>query len=142
MAPEAPGNLIVIDSRFRDEELRGLSERLEYPPEEATQIEAAGGWFYVLWNERPPGTEYIPLGNGVVYVDAKQLPSGYKPVAKSPNRVRLDRRRPICVPISGAWGRTDVRPDLTGGLYACRSSANAQEREDFQEEEVGGLLEA
>lgn len=84
MAPEAPGNLIVVDSRFQDQELTGYAERVEYAPEQRERIEGAGGWFYVLWNEEPKEADYVPLGGGVVYVNKKELPSGYKISPKSP----------------------------------------------------------
>jgi hypothetical protein len=84
MAPEAPGNLIVVDSRFRDQELAGYVESVEYAPEQRERIEATGGWFYVLWNERPKEADYVSLGGGVVYVNKKELPSGYKISPKSP----------------------------------------------------------
>lgn len=84
MAPEAPGNLIVVDSRFQDQELRGYVESVEYAPEQREPIEASRGWFYVRWNERPTEADYVSLGGGVVYVNKKELPSGYKVSPKSP----------------------------------------------------------
>ncbi|MGB6688454.1 MAG: hypothetical protein WBE76_11480 [Terracidiphilus sp.] len=84
MAPEAPGNLVVIDSRFQDGELAGYVERVDYSPDKMGEIEAAGRWFWVLWNEQPKGPEYRPLGGGAVYVNEGELPSGYEFAAKSP----------------------------------------------------------
>jgi len=84
MAPEAPGNLIVVDSRFQDQELTGYVESVEYAPEQRERIEATGGWFYVLWNEKPKEADYVSLGGGVVYVNKKELPSGYKISPKNP----------------------------------------------------------
>jgi len=84
MAPEAPGNLVVIDSRFKDGELAGYVERVDYPPNQMTEIEAAGKWFWVLWNEQPKSPAYKALGGGAVYVNQDELPSGYKFTAKSP----------------------------------------------------------
>jgi hypothetical protein len=83
MAPEAPGNLVVVDSRIQNQELTGYVERVEYPPEQLAAIEATKGWFIALWNETPKGGDYVPLGGGVVYVNEKQLPPGYKFSPKS-----------------------------------------------------------
>jgi hypothetical protein len=87
MGPEAPGNLVVIDLRFQDGELKGDAERVEYDPEHMPRIEEAGGWFYVLWNEIPRGEDYISLGRGVVHVKT-DLPLGYKVFPKNP--IQLD----------------------------------------------------
>jgi hypothetical protein len=88
MTPEAPGNLIVVDSRFEDRELRGYSERVEYSPEQTAEIERTGrGWFYVLWNETPTEEDYVPVGGGVAYVNKKELPLGYKIYPRSPVEV-------------------------------------------------------
>jgi len=48
MAPEAPGSLVVVDSRIHNQELVGFSETVEYAPDQTQQIEASGGWFFVL----------------------------------------------------------------------------------------------
>lgn len=89
MAPEAPGNLIVIDLRFEDQELKGYAEHVEYPPEQTAEIERSGrGWFYVLWNETPTEDDYVPVGGGVAHVNKKELPSGYKILPQRP--VELD----------------------------------------------------
>jgi hypothetical protein len=87
MAPEAPGNLVVIDLRFQDGELKGSVERVEYEQEYTARIEEAGGWFYALWNEMPKGDDYVSLGGGVVYVK-KDLPRGYRISPKEP--IQLD----------------------------------------------------
>jgi hypothetical protein len=87
MAPEAPGNLVVIDLHFQDGELEGSAERVEYDPEHTARIEEAGGWFYVLWNETPRGDDYVSLGGGVVHVK-KDLPHGYRILPKEP--IQLD----------------------------------------------------
>lgn len=100
MAPDAPGNLVVIDLFFQDRELKGYAERVEYDPEYKERIEEAGGWLYVLWNETPRDKDYIPVGGGVVYVK-KDLPLRYQILPRSP-----------------------VRPDpLGGGRFAYRYPA-------------------
>lgn len=58
----------MINLHFQDKELKGYAQSVEYSPEQTAQIEAAGGWFYALWNEMPEGGGYTPLGDGVVYV--------------------------------------------------------------------------
>jgi hypothetical protein len=77
MAPEAPGNLIVIDLYWEDTELKGTVDRLDYHPDETEQIELSGGWIYVLWNETPTGKNYRALGNNTVYVE-EPFPRGYR----------------------------------------------------------------
>jgi hypothetical protein len=88
MAPEAPGNLVVIDARFKDGELTGTVETVEYAPEKMLDVENTGGWFWVLWNEQPRGPDYRALGGGVVYINERELPAGYRISPKSP--IRLD----------------------------------------------------
>ena len=86
MAPEAPGNLVVVDLlRFQNTELVGYVEHVEYSLEQTSQIEGTGDWFYVLWNETPKGEGYIPVGGGVVYV---KYPPGYEKTPKS--HIKLD----------------------------------------------------
>ena len=84
MAPEAPGNLIVVDSRFEEGELKGYAEHIDYLPEQTEEIESTGRWFYVLWNETPTEEDYLPVGDGVAHVNKTQLPGGYKISRKSP----------------------------------------------------------
>lgn len=58
MAPEEPGNLVVIDLRFENEKLIGRYER----------VEPTGMAIRVSWGSirRPRG--YFPVGRGVAYV--------------------------------------------------------------------------
>ena len=38
MSPEAPGNLVVIDLKFEGNELKGVIQSVEYPPEETETV--------------------------------------------------------------------------------------------------------
>jgi len=75
MAPEAPGNLLVVDARFAGDDLVGTCESVDYPPGKTEEIERAGGWLDVFWNGTPVGDDFSPLGGGVVYV---RPPEGYE----------------------------------------------------------------
>lgn len=75
MAPEAPGNILVVETQFEGDKLTGLADSVDYAAQSMPIVEASGGWLDVYWNQVPTGDAFIPLGRGVVYVRA---PHGYE----------------------------------------------------------------
>jgi hypothetical protein len=80
MAPEAPGNIVVVDSQFDGTDLRGVLDSIDYPAQNVRAIEAGGGWLNVYWSAAPVG--HISLGRGVLYV--REPPAGYEIMTRVP----------------------------------------------------------
>ncbi|MFN8483267.1 MAG: hypothetical protein U0768_09530 [Anaerolineae bacterium] len=84
MAPEAPGNLVVVDARFdEDGDLVGDVESVDISDVPRASIDAINSWLFVYWNNTPTGEDYIPVSGGVVFVE-QPLPQGYRLVPASP----------------------------------------------------------
>jgi hypothetical protein len=69
MTPEAPGNLVVLDLRFKGEALAGSVERVSPPQDEPTQ-----GSLRVRFDARTKEKGFYPVGDGVAWVSQ---PAGY-----------------------------------------------------------------
>jgi len=76
MAPEAPGNLLVVDMQIEGNEFISLADSVDYPAQNTGAVESSGGWLDVYWNGTPTSDAFIPLGRGVVYV--RVPPHGYE----------------------------------------------------------------
>jgi len=70
MAPEAPGNLVVLDLRYNESGTLLKTVEEVIPPQE----EPAHGWLRVRFDEAPD-QDFYPVGRGVVHVCQ---PEGYK----------------------------------------------------------------
>ncbi|HMD99608.1 MAG TPA: hypothetical protein VKM93_20045 [Terriglobia bacterium] len=70
MAPEAPGNLVVLDLRYSENDILLKTVEEVEPP----QQEPAYGWLRVRFDEAPD-PDFYPVGRGVVHVSQ---PEGYK----------------------------------------------------------------
>lgn len=81
MAPEAPGNLLVVDMQFGGTEFVSLADSVDYPAQNMRTVEASGGWLDVYWNGTPTSDAFIPLGRGVVYV--RVPPQGYEIITQT-----------------------------------------------------------
>jgi hypothetical protein len=67
MAPEAPGRLVVLDLKFRDNTLVASGERYDPTP-------TATEWLSVSWHSTQAPDGYVSVGNGVAFVN---VPSNY-----------------------------------------------------------------
>jgi predicted nucleotide-binding protein len=86
MAPEAPGNLLVADTRFDGDKLTGFAETVDYTAQQEKTVEASGRWLDVYWNGIPAGEGFLSLGRGVVCV--AKPPDGY--TISPPTKITFD----------------------------------------------------
>jgi formylglycine-generating enzyme required for sulfatase activity len=69
MAPESPGNLVILELLVQDGKLVGEVERATPPQDEAS---TKGAWLELRWYEQP--ATFSPVGGGVAFI---RLPPGY-----------------------------------------------------------------